>query len=319
MVKFIAELCQNHLGRFDVIKRLVERCAEQGADIVKLQNIFAKDLAFRFEFEKGFKLNKKILCIKRPYKQEYNRLKKLEVSYKNLERFINICEINKVKPSITCFSRNRINELKNIGFKIIKVASYDCGSFQMIEELSKNFKNIIVSTGASYDDEIQKTALILKKNNVNFSFLHCVTVYPTPINLINLNRISYLKKFTNNVGFSDHSLADKKNDNLAIYLAIYFGAKIIERHVRFYDIDKTKDGKVSILPEDIFDIKEFCKLSKKNQIKFLKSKKINLEKIKGDSKRNLTHIELLNRNYYRGRFATIKKNRTIFNWEISKI
>jgi sialic acid synthase SpsE len=189
----------------------------------------------------------------------------------------------------------------------------------MIEELSKNFKNIIVSTGASYDDEIQKTALILKKNNVNFSFLHCVTVYPTPINLINLNRISYLKKFTNNVGFSDHSLADKKNNNLAIYLAIYFGAKIIERHVRFYDIDKTKDGKVSILPEDIFDIKEFCKLSKKNQIKFLKSKKINLEKIKGDSKRNLTHIELLNRNYYRGRFATIKKKRTIFNWEISKI
>ena len=33
--------------------------------------------------------------------------------------------------------------------------------------------------------------------------------------------------------------------------AIYYGAKIIERHIRILDVSKTKDGPVSIEPEDI--------------------------------------------------------------------
>ena len=31
--------------------------------------------------------------------------------------------------------------------------------------------------------------------------------------------------------------------------------------------------------------------------------------------RKLSHTELLNRNYYRGRFASFKKNQIIDNWE----
>ena len=41
--------------------------------------------------------------------------------------------------------------------KKIKVSSFDCSSFKMIEELADTkFEEIIVSTGATYDDEIQK-------------------------------------------------------------------------------------------------------------------------------------------------------------------
>ena len=36
--------------------------------------------------------------------------------------------------------------------------------------------------------------------------LHCVTIYPTPLNQLNLSRLEYLRNFTKNVGFSDHSL-----------------------------------------------------------------------------------------------------------------
>ena len=34
----------------------------------------------------------------------------------------------------------------------------------------------------------------------------------------------------------------------------------------------------------------------------------------GNSKTNLTHEELLNRDYYRGRFAKFKNNKPNFNW-----
>ena len=47
-----------------------------------------------------------------------------------------------------------------------------------------------------------------------------------------LNRINYLKKITKNIGYSDHSLAYGKSKHLASMFAIYFGAKIIERHIK---------------------------------------------------------------------------------------
>lgn len=318
---FIAELCQNHNGKFKNIEKMLSDCAYNGAKVVKLQNIFAKDLAFRPEFENGLTVNRKILCIKRPYKSEFDRLKKLEINYQNLKKFVKLCEKNKVEPAITCFTKNSVNILKDLGFKTIKVASYDCASFPLIRLLSKKFKNIIVSTGATYDDEIVKTANILKKNKNNFSFLHCVTIYPTPYNNLNLARINYLKKFTNNVGYSDHSLGINNSKNLASLYAIYFGAKSIERHMTILDKDKTKDGKVSIEPRDIQELIKFSKLSKKNQKKYLKENyPINMKKIIGKKNRNLSHEEVLNRSYYRGRFVSHDKSnpsRLIYNWEES--
>ena len=220
---------------------------------------------------------------------------------------------------ITCFSRDNVNTLYNMGYKDIKVASYDCSSFEMIREMSNKFDNIVMSTGATYLDEISKSCEILMKSKKNFSLLHCVTIYPTPINKINLKKIDYLKKkFNVPVGFSDHSESFNKKKNLASKLSIYFGAQLIERHITILPKDMSKDGKVSILPEDILEIKKFSKLKKNEQkiylkdmynfdIKHLKDKKLDLD---------LSHEELLNRHYYKGRFGSVLKNkRIVYNWD----
>ena len=47
--------------------------------------------------------------------------------------------------------------------------------------------------------------------------------------------------------------------------AIYFGAKIIERHIRILDIKDTKDGPVSIQPKDIGEVIKFSRLVKNDQ------------------------------------------------------
>ena len=310
---FIAELCQNHNGSFNNLKEMAIKCARSGADIIKLQYIFADALSFRPKFEKGIKNKKKILTIKRPFHKEKNRLKKLEIKDKELKKFINLCKKLKVKPAITCFRRSDISKIKKIGFDTVKVASYDCASFQLIRELKNRFKNIIVSTGATYDDEIKNFFYIKGKN---FSLLHCVTIYPTPINFLNLNRINYLKGFTTNVGFSDHSIGFGKNRNLPSLLAIFNGAKYIERHITILDKNATKDGKVSIQPEDIIELKKFSILTKKKQKQYLqKNYKFNHKKILGKKLRKLTHLELLNRDYYRGRFVSYKNDREINNWD----
>ena len=40
-----------------------------------------------------------------------------------------------------------------------------------------------------------------------------------------------------------------------------------------------------------------------------------VNRILGQARRALSHEELLNRDYYRGRFATHKDGRPVFNWE----
>ena len=64
------------------------------------------------------------------------RLRKLDLK-KDYEKFVRICEKASVKPMITCFAREHVGELKDMGFKLVKVASYDCSSFRMIKDLSK--------------------------------------------------------------------------------------------------------------------------------------------------------------------------------------
>jgi len=318
-IKYIAELCQNHNGKEKNLDEMLDRCVKSEADYVKLQYIFSKNLVFRPIFETGFSKGKKILSIKRPFKEEYNRLKNLELKNKVYEKFVTKCEKLGVKPMITCFSRDNVNTLYNMGYKDIKIASYDCSSFEMIREMSKKFDNIVMSTGATYLDEINKSCEILNKSKKIFSLLHCVTIYPTPINKINLKKIDFLKnKFKVPVGFSDIRNLLTKKKNLASKLSIYFGAQIIERHITILPKDMSKDGKVSILPEDIPEIKKFSKLTKDDQkihlkdiynfdVKNLENKKLDLD---------LSHEELLNRYFYKGRFGSILSNkRIVYNWD----
>ena len=271
-------------------------------------------VSFRPQFEEGLKKGKQIISIKRPYLEEVKRLKKLEIKNSNLKKFVKLCNSLNVEPAITCFTRQDVDIINKIGFKTVKIASYDCASFQLLRDVKNKFNKIIVSTGATFDNEIKKAANILKGKN--FIFLHCVTIYPTPLESINLERINFLKKFTNKVGFSDHSLGFIKNRNLASMMAVYLGAEYIERHITILDKDKTKDGKVSIQPEDIRKIKTFSSLSKSKQLNFLKKNfEFNIERLRGHKYRKLTKEEILNRDYYKGRFVSKIGSREIYNWE----
>ena len=312
---FIAELCQNHNGDPKILEDMIIAASENGADYCKIQNIYADDLTFRDRFEEGVFENENIKVIKRPYKNEYERLKKLELSYETQIKFIELCKKNNVKALTTCFTIHRVEELSKFDWDLIKVASYDCGSLKMIKKIAENFKEIIISTGASYDKEIKETADYLNSINHKFTFLHCVTIYPTPLESLNLSRLNYLQQFTKSVGYSDHSLV--KSDNLiASKCAIYLGASVLERHFTILKEDQTKDGPVSIGPSHLSDLIKFSKMNKEDQLNYLNNECKNWKQlVMGNIDRTMSNIELLNRDYYRGRFAErIGTNNYNYNW-----
>ena len=292
----VAELCQNHNGDISILKEMIHAAKESGITHIKVQDIKSSELSDRERFNK-----KGTTSIFRPYQAEYNRLKSLDLPEDFLEIFINECEKYGCTPIVTPFTFSSIKRITDKKFKYIKVASYDCSSFDFIEKLLKLKKPLIISTGATQEEEIIKTSKILK--NLNFSFLHCVSIYPTPLEKCNLSKISFLKKFTDSVGWSDHTLFEKTN-HVASLVSILQGAKIIERHFTILPRDKTKDGPVSINEKNAKDLIDMSKLDHKDIEKILDDLMPDWKKCIGNGSTDLSKEEMLNRDYYKGRFIS---------------
>ena len=319
-MKFIAELCQNHNGNFDTVRRMVDVAAESGASHVKIQHIYVRNLVYRSEFENGLEIDGRVQAIRRPWQSEYDRLKSLELTNSECSRFVEYVESVGLVPMTTCFARGDVELIAQQGFRTVKVASYDCASFPMLRELASKFDYLYVSTGATFDDEVRHAAQVLRNHAKDYSLLHCVTQYPTPIEEMHLNRISWLQQFTNEVGFSDHSLVSR-DGIIAAKAAVACGASVVERHFTISAADETKDGPVSITAKDVRDLVDFASLSKEDQLSHLSEIYPCWEQMLGKAERWLSDEEILNRNYYRGRFATPRRQgvhrlaEMVSNWE----
>jgi len=322
MSKIIVEICQNHNGDKSVLKEMIHVAKENGADIIKGQVIFSEDLIPRERFDEGHEETNGVRkTIKRPYGAERERLASLDLTEDDYRFFVN--EVNKVGaiPMMTVFSRNRVPMTARLpwqGETFTKVASYDCASKPLISDLAYNFDTLIVSTGATFDEEIRDTAAMLKGKNKKFALLHCVTSYPNTLAMANFNRINWLRQFTPQVGWSDHTLVARDGIKAA-KVALMLGADYIERHFTILASDKTKDGPISINPVLLRELADFAKLSNEEQKAIVVKEIPEWELMLGSTQREMTHTEMLNRDYYRGRFASLVNNEWVYNWEDEKI
>lgn len=309
----ILEICQNHNGSQSLLKEMIHAASETGAKYVKIQDIHSNELTNRSRFNTGKIIKKKIITIKRPFENEYKRLKKLDMKKKFISNFVKYCSIYKMSPMITPFTYESFNRIKNERIKMIKIASYDCSSFNFLNKIKKLNLPMIVSTGATRKNEIISASKILKKQL--YAFLHCVTIYPTPLDKCNLKKIKFLKKYSKNVGWSDHTLF-QRDEHIASLVSLLFGASIIERHFTILNKKKTKDGPVSINIKEAKELSEFMHLDNNSILEILNDrykKKWNL--CIGNGKTKLSHEELLNRDYYRGRFAKFFNGKPNYNWQ----
>ena len=140
----IAEACQNHNGDQEILKKMIHQAADSGADYVKIQAIRSNELTFRDRFEEG-KLDEKgkILTIKRPFKPELERLFKLDLSIDDEAWFVEECKKAGVKSMITVFTRSSARDVKDMGFDAVKIASYDCASFALLEDVKK-YESVLI-------------------------------------------------------------------------------------------------------------------------------------------------------------------------------
>ena len=135
---------------------------------------------------------------------------------------------------------------------------------------------MILSTGMSNMDEIEKTVNFIKTLKTDFLLLHCNSTYPAPVELLNLNLIPMLKeKFNVLIGYSGH-----ETGIIASVTATNMGGVILERHIT---LDKKMEGldQSSSLEPDQF----------KKMVEFIRES----EKAKGTQQKKMTRGEILQR------------------------
>ncbi len=315
MTKLIAEVCQNHGGSRETLGKMIAAAADAGADYIKMQTIFSEDTTNRERFNDGQSDDDgTVKAIKRPFTEEKARLSVLDLTPDDHQFFIDECEKHGAIPFTTVFSRIRIPLVASLNWpeRVVKVASYDCASLPLLSELCDHFDHLIVSTGATYDDEIENAAELIKSKGKKLTFLHCVTSYPNTLDMCNFARLEWLKQFTDSVGWSDHTLIERDGIT-ATKAAIALGAEWIERHFTINESNVAKDDPVSIRPHHIKELKEFSALPKEEQ------QAVVTEEMIGAPTREMTPTELLNRDYYRGRFASNVNGEWIYNWEEKEV
>lgn len=308
MKKIIAEFCQNFIGDREILRRMIYSARDAGASHAKLQSYRSDELTFRPEFEEGGGGG-----MTRPYQAEFDRLKKADLSDEDIAWFVEECRKAGIAPLITIFTRGRVEKLAAFPWKEIKVASYDCASYPLLSDLKKHFQHLYISTGATYDEEIVKAADLL--SGTSFTFLHCVTSYPTKLEDCNLARMEWLKKFTPSVGYSDHSLV-ARDGIIASLAALALGAEVIDRHFTILDAKESKDGPISVTPELLKELVTWSGKPQEEIAAYLDKIKPGWREITlGRANREMTPEELKNRAYYRGRFATRVGDNWVYNWE----
>ena len=240
MIKIISEIGINHNGDLNLAKKMIDESKNSGADLVKFQkrdlnSIYRKEILENPNLESQ---GTEILI---------DVLKEVELTEKDYKEIINYCKERKITFLCTPWDKVSLDFLEKFNVAAYKIASADMTNFPLIKHVTSTKKPIIISTGMSTLEEIEKTVNFVKNLNVQFILLHCNSTYPSHIDMLNLKMIPYLrKKFDIPVGYSGHEMSV-----LPSVTAANMGAVIIERHITLDKGMKGLDHSASLEPNEL--------------------------------------------------------------------
>ena len=244
-VLIIAEAGVNHNGSIQLAKKLIDKAVFSGADAVKFQTFKAKNVVSKNAPKADYQKQTTNLR-----ESQFDMIKRLELDERAHQELIAYCKKANIMFLSTPFDLDSVDLLNELGLQIFKIPSGEITNLPYLRRIGSLCKEVILSTGMSDLKEIGEAIKILTNAGTlkeNITVLHANTMYPTPMEDVNLRAILTIQnKFDVAVGYSDHTLGIEVD-----IAAVAMGATVIEKH---FTIDKTMDGpdhKSSIDPEEL--------------------------------------------------------------------
>lgn len=238
----IAEIGQAHEGSLGILYSYIDALSTTGVNAVKFQMHIAEAESSEHEpFRVKFSLEDKT---------RFDYWKRMGFTLEQWKGIKKHCDDAGLDFICSPFSNLAVDWLEELGVKQYKIGSGEVNNFLILEKIAQTGKPIILSSGMSSYEELDKTVEFLKERNVEFSILQCTTSYPTQPEQYGLNVINELKnRYNVPIGFSDHSAKIE-----TCIAATSLGASILEFHVVFDRSIFGPDSKSSLTISETKDL-----------------------------------------------------------------
>jgi len=215
-VNVIADVGSNHDGQINKALELIRITSDVGANTVKFQ-LFTADTLWHSSDAR------------------HNTIKAVVLPEYWLPALKAYADSLSIEFLCTPFSPHAVEVLEKLKVKRYKIASGDVTYLPLLEVIAETGKPVVMSTGFSTFDEIDKALEVLSAGRTrDVILLHCVGAYPTLPDTANLPRIldlieRYTMPYGYPVGLSSH-LKEWWVDIAAVAYKIH----TIEKHIDSY-------------------------------------------------------------------------------------
>ena len=283
----IAELSANHGQSFDRACSLVRFAKEAGADAVKLQTYTADTLTIDCD-QDHFRIQQNTIWDGQRLYDLYHEAHTPWEWQPKLKKIANDLGLDLFASP---FDDSAVDFLETLDVPAYKVASFEIVDTGLLKRIAATGKPVIVSTGMSTVEEIERAINTLRDHGCpQIALLKCTSAYPAPPESMNLRTIPDLVlRFGLPVGLSDHTLTHE-----SAIASVALGGCIIEKHLTASRADGGPDGSFSLEPA------EFAEMVKSVR---------NTELALGRARYGPTSSDAANRSFRRSLFVVKNVNR----------
>jgi N-acetylneuraminate synthase len=232
---FIADIGANHDGSLERAFKLIELAKEAGADAAKFQNFTASKIVSK----EGFESMQGRLSHQSGWKKSvYEVYEDASISTDWTQALKQKCDEVGIEYFTSPYDFDAVDHIDPY-VNVYKIGSGDITWLEIIQYIAKKGKPVIIATGASEMEDVDRALNVLVSAGVDVGLLQCNTNYTVENDKYKFVNLNVLKTFQQRypdilLGLSDHTLGIA-----TVAGSIALGARIIEKH--FTD-DNDREG-----------------------------------------------------------------------------
>ncbi len=223
---FIADIASNHDGDLSRAFRLIELAKESGADAAKFQNFKAASIVSKGGFA----------SLGRPLSHQASWKKSVYEVYEDCSieedwtiRLKEKCDEVGIEYMTSPYHLGAV-DLVDPYVNAYKIGSGDITFLQILQYIADKKKPVILATGASTLEDVDRAVKAIVKLNEKLILLQCNTNYTAAADNFKYSNLNVLKTYSILYPELILGLSDHTPGHAAVLVSIALGARVIEKH-----------------------------------------------------------------------------------------